>query len=142
MIEVTQGAAPVILGLPHTGTIVPDDCAARLNATGTALADTDWNIHRLYDGLLDQVTTVRTPIHRYVIDANRSPGDESLYPGHNTTSLCPLTDFDGRPIYRAGRPAGCRRDRPPHRPLSCALSRRPRPGDRAGQGTAWVCRAL
>lgn len=103
MIEVTRGTSPVVLGLPHTGTVVPEDCAERLNETGSALADTDWNIHTLYAGLLDQATTVRTPIHRYVIDANRSPDDDSLYPGRNTTSLCPLTDFDGRPIYRAGR---------------------------------------
>ncbi len=45
------------------------------------------------------MTSVRTPIHRYVIDVNRDPSGESLYPGQNTTGLCPLTDFDGLPIY-------------------------------------------
>ncbi len=45
---------------------------------------------------------VSTPIHRYVIDANRDPSDVSLYPGQNTTSLCPTTTFDGDPIYREG----------------------------------------
>ncbi|MDO5657048.1 MAG: N-formylglutamate deformylase [Paracoccus sp. (in: a-proteobacteria)] len=98
-VEVTQGDSPVILGLPHTGTWLPPDIHARLNAGGQALADTDWHIHRLYDGLLPGATTVRATFHRYAIDANRGPDDASLYPGQNTTGLVPLTDFDGHPIW-------------------------------------------
>ncbi|PRY25459.1 formiminoglutamase [Aliiruegeria haliotis] len=99
VVEVTRGNSPLVLGLPHTGTYVPESVLDCLNANGRALADTDWHIHRLYDGLVD-ATTVRTTTHRYVIDANRDPGGGSLYPGQNTTALCPTTDFDGRPIYR------------------------------------------
>lgn len=102
MIEITQGDSPILLGLPHTGTDLPEEVAKALNNTGRALADTDWHIDRLYAGLLDSVTTVRTPIHRYAIDVNRGPDGASLYPGQNTTGLCPLTDFDGRPIYHEG----------------------------------------
>lgn len=102
MIEVQRGEGPIVLGLPHTGTDLPEEIAARLNERGLAIADTDWHIHRLYDGLLDGVTTVRTPIHRYAVDVNRGPDDSSLYPGQNTTGLCPVTDFDGNPIYRKG----------------------------------------
>jgi formiminoglutamase len=102
MIEVVQGNGPLVLGLPHTGTYVPPEIVARLNATGRALADTDWHIERLYDGLVGEVTTVRTRAHRYVIDVNRAPGGESLYPGQNTTGLIPLTDFEGAPIWRDG----------------------------------------
>ena len=98
-VEVTRGDSPVVLGLPHTGTHVAPGIMARLNARGRILADTDWHIHRLYDGLLPGVTTVRATFHRYVIDANREPNDESLYPGQNTTGLVPLTDFDGAPIW-------------------------------------------
>lgn len=98
-VEVTQGDSPVILGLPHTGTWLPDGIRARLNPRGQVLADTDWHIHRLYDGLLPGATTVRATFHRYVIDANRGPDDASLYPGQNTTGLVPLTDFDGEPIW-------------------------------------------
>ena len=102
LIDITQGNSPLVLGLPHTGTDIPDDCLARLNDTGRAMADTDWHIHRLYDGLVPDVTCVRTPFHRYVIDVNRDPSGASLYPGQNTTGLCPTTDFDGLPIYRTG----------------------------------------
>ncbi|KII17465.1 N-formylglutamate deformylase [Phaeobacter sp. S60] len=103
MIEVIQGASPLVLGLPHTGTDVPPDIWECLNETGRALADTDWHIHDLYSGLAEEVTTVRTPIHRYVIDVNRDPAGISLYPGQNTTTLVPLTDFDGLPIWQDGK---------------------------------------
>ncbi len=102
MIEVTQGSSPLVLGLPHTGTEVPPEIWRGLNDTGREMADTDWHIHALYDGLAQDVTTVRTPLHRYVIDVNRAPDGASLYPGQNTTGLCPVTDFDGRAIYQEG----------------------------------------
>ena len=102
MIEVQQGGGPIVLGLPHTGTDVPEEIWERLNARGQSLADTDWHIHKLYDALGHDVTKVRTPIHRYVVDVNRAPDDVSLYPGLNTTGLCPLTGFDGEAIYQDG----------------------------------------
>ncbi|MTH77910.1 N-formylglutamate deformylase [Paracoccus aestuariivivens] len=98
-VEVTQGDSPVILGLPHTGTWLPEEIRAQLNPRGQVLADTDWHIERLYDGLLPGATTVRATFHRYVIDANRGADDASLYPGQNTTGLVPVTDFDGEPIW-------------------------------------------
>jgi len=101
--EIKRGSSPVILGMPHTGTNVPPDTWERLNGLGRELADTDWHIHRLYDGLLPDATVVRATYHRYVIDANRDPADISLYPGQNTTGLVPSTDFDGRPIWNAGQ---------------------------------------
>ena len=100
--EVKQGSSPVILGLPHTGTDVPDAIWSRLNDNGRLLADTDWHIHTLYDGLLADATTVRATFHRYVIDANRDPAGVSLYPGQNTTGLVPTSDFDGKPIWNSG----------------------------------------
>ena len=131
MIEVVQGGGPIVLGLPHSGTDVPADIWETLNETGRALADTDWHIDRLYNGLGHDVTTVCTPIHRYVIDVNRGPDDASLYPGQNTTGLCPLTDFDGRAIYLEDQEPdnaeiARRRDTfhtPYHRALSTELAR-------------------
>jgi N-formylglutamate deformylase len=102
VVEVVEGDGPVVLGLPHAGTWLPEDVRGRLNAVGRGLADTDWHIDRLYDGLLPGATTVRAVAHRYVIDVNRGPDGASLYPGRNTTGLCPVTDFDGRPIWEKG----------------------------------------
>lgn len=101
--DVQQGQGPIVLGQPHGGTDIPDAIAARLNDTGRALADTDWHINRLYSDLLSDITVVRSNVHRYVIDANRDPGGQSLYPGQNTTTLVPLTDFDGRSIWKSGQ---------------------------------------
>jgi formiminoglutamase len=102
-LTVTEGDSPVILGMPHGGTWLPDDLSTRLNDNGRKLADTDWHIDRLYAGLLPGVTTVAATFHRYVIDANRDPAGHSLYPGQNTTELCPTTDFDGLPIWAEGQ---------------------------------------
>ncbi|MEL6518615.1 MAG: N-formylglutamate deformylase [Pseudomonadota bacterium] len=125
-IEVRRGNSPLVLGLPHTGTWLPEDVARDLNDRGRALADTDWHVDRLYADLVDDVTTVRTPVHRYVIDVNRDPTGISLYPGQNTTALCPETDFDGYPIYHEGGTpnAGAIADRTKryHAPYHMALS--------------------
>lgn len=101
-VEIIEGDSPLILCQPHSGTEIPDEILARLNPRGAARADTDWHIGRLYDGLAPRASVVRARFHRYVIDANRSPDGASLYPGQNTTGLCPLTDFDGEPIYNEG----------------------------------------
>ncbi len=100
VVEVTEGDGPVVLGLPHTGTFVPEDVAAGLNVEGLLLRDTDWHVEALYAGLLPGATTVRAMFHRYVIDANRDPSGESLYPGQTTTGLVPQTTFDNVPIWR------------------------------------------
>jgi formiminoglutamase len=101
--DVHSGDSPIVLGQPHGGTYVPDEIAARLNDNGRELVDTDWHITQLYSGLLPGASVVKSNIHRYVIDANRDPAGVSLYPGQNTTTLVPLTDFDGRPIWKAGQ---------------------------------------
>jgi N-formylglutamate deformylase len=99
-VEVVQGIGPIILGMPHGGTFVPDDIATTLNENGKILADTDWHIARLYHRFQRHASFVKANFHRYVIDANRDPSGVSLYPDSNTTQLVPLTDFDGSPIWR------------------------------------------
>ena len=123
-VEVVRGNGPLILGLPHTGTYLPEAIRAKLNARGRILADTDWHIERLYDGLLPNVTTVRATFHRYVIDANRGPDDASLYPGQNTTGLVPVTDFDGEPLWTEEPDADgiARRKADFHAPYHAALA--------------------
>jgi formiminoglutamase len=127
LVEITQGSSPIVLGLPHTGTEIPDEIRVLLNDTGCAIADTDWHIHNLYADLLEGATCVRTTVHRYVIDVNRDPEGQSLYPGQNTTGLCPLTDFDGHPIYRDGQEPDARqievRRRAYHQPYHAALQK-------------------
>ena len=42
-------------------------------------------------------------MHINLIDLNRSPEDTSLYPGQDTTGLCPIDTFDKQPIYKDGK---------------------------------------
>lgn len=98
-VTITRGTGPIVLGQPHCGTHVPEQIVRKLNDTGRTLVDTDWHVDRLYEGLLEDVTIVRANFHRYVIDPNRDPTGESLYPGQNTTGLVPLTTFDDQFIW-------------------------------------------
>jgi formiminoglutamase len=100
---VKRGAAPLVVSLPHTGTGLPPDIAAKVTSPWLAGKDTDWWIDRLYDFADDiGATTIRTVISRTVIDVNRDPSGASLYPGQATTDLVPTTTFDGEPLWRAG----------------------------------------
>ena len=102
-VDIKPGTSPLILAMPHSGTFVPDDILARLSPAGTTLADTDWHIDRLYEDLAPDAAVIRANFHRYVIDANRGPEGQSLYPGQNTTGLCPLISFGNDPLYQAGK---------------------------------------
>ena len=99
-VEIMRGTSPIVLGMPHVGTFLPDDIRDNLNANGQKLADTDWHIERLFADLLPNTTSVQAKFHRYGIDANRDPLGESLYPGQNTTTLVPMSDFDGVDIWQ------------------------------------------
>ena len=102
-LTVREGAAPLLLCIPHTGTDIPADVEAKLVSPWLGRKDTDWWIDRLYAFAerLD-ASVVRTAISRTVIDANRDPAGVSLYPGQPTTELCPATTFDGELLYRGG----------------------------------------
>jgi len=145
--DVQSGDGPVILGQPHGGTFLPDDIAARLNENGRVLKDTDWHIARLYDGLLSDVSVVKSNVHRYVIDANRDPSGNSLYPGQNTTTLVPQTDFDGAPIWRDGQEPSVDeiedRRRRFHAPYHLALAQEiERAKDRHGVAILFDCHSI
>ncbi len=98
-----QGQAPLLVSLPHDGTRVPADIAARMTASARRVPDTDWHVSRLYEFARGLGASILVPTHsRYVVDLNRPPDDTSLYPGQNTTGLCPVTQFSGEPVYLPG----------------------------------------
>ena len=99
-----QGTAPLLVSVPHDGTFVPDDIAQRLTPAARRVPDTDWHIARLYAFARELGASMIVPTHsRYVVDLNRSEDDVSLYPGQNTTGLCPVVRFSGEPVYLQGR---------------------------------------
>ena len=94
------GTTPLFVSLPHNGTALPDDIAARMMPAAQRAPDTDWHVSRLYAFARELgASTIVPKYSRYVIDLNRPPDDTSLYPGQNTTGLCPLVQFSGEPIY-------------------------------------------
>ncbi len=125
-VRITRGDSPLVLGLPHAGTHVPEAVRAALNDEGRVLRDTDWHIDRLYADLVPGATCVAATVHRYVIDANRDPTGRTLYPGRSTTGLVPLTTFDNVPIWRDGMEPGAadtaRRLAACHAPYHAALA--------------------
>jgi formiminoglutamase len=103
-LEITPGAAPLILSIPHAGTEIPEPCQPALRSLWLARKDADWWLPQLYAFAEDLgATIIRTHISRTIIDVNRDPSGASLYPGQATTELCPTTTFDGEPLYREGQ---------------------------------------
>ena len=99
-----RGSAPLVVSLPHDGTHVPGDIAARFTATARGVPDTDWHVARLYDFARGLGASILVPRYsRYVVDLNRGEDDTSLYPGQNTTGLCPVRQFDGSAVYLEGQ---------------------------------------
>jgi N-formylglutamate deformylase len=98
-----QGTRPLLISMPHVGTHVPPELAARFTPEARQVPDTDWHLERLYDFAAALGASVLVATHsRYVIDLNRPPDGASLYPGQSVTGLCPVDTFDDTPVYAAG----------------------------------------
>lgn len=98
------GTTPLLVSLPHDGTALPDDIASRMTPAARRVPDTDWHVSRLYAFARELGASVIVPaFSRYVVDLNRPPDDVSLYPGQNTTGLCPLVRFSGELVYLPGQ---------------------------------------
>lgn len=98
------GHAPLLVSLPHDGSHIPEALAARMTPGARGAPDTDWFVSRLYAFARDLGASILRPFHsRYVVDLNRPPDDVSLYPGQNTTGLCPTVRFTGEPVYLPGQ---------------------------------------
>lgn len=126
------GTSPLLISLPHDGHRLPEGFSRRLTDTAASLPDTDWHMERLYAFARDLGASMIVPVYsRYVVDLNRSPDDVSLYPGQNTTGLCPMVQFSGEPVYLEGQAPGAAEVlerveqywRPYHGALSGELSR-------------------
>ena len=102
-LEITEGSLPLVLSIPHSGTHIPEHLKPGLVSPFRASCDTDWWVERLYDFAANLgASIVRTTLSRTVIDVNRDPSGQSLYPGQATTGLCPVTTFDGTALYAPG----------------------------------------
>lgn len=103
ILEIERRTGPLVVSIPHLGTVIPDYLRDGYTPQALWLADTDWHLDRLYAfaKALD-ATVIHAKISRYVIDVNRPATGESLYPGMITTTLCPTETFRGEPLYVDG----------------------------------------
>ena len=127
-----RGSAPLLVSLPHVGTLIPDRLKSRLVDRALATEDADWHLDRLYAFARDLGASLIVPRYsRYVIDLNRPPENTPMYAGANNTELVPTRFFSGEPLYReAQAPADAEvqqrleRDwRPYHEALAGELAR-------------------
>ena len=126
------GTQPLLVSLPHVGTLIPEALKPLLVDRALAVEDTDWHLATLYDFARSLGASLIVPRHsRYLIDLNRPPENTPMYVGTNNTELCPSRFFTGEPLYRDGQapaPAAVqqRRDsywQPYHDALAAELAR-------------------
>jgi N-formylglutamate deformylase len=99
----TRGTAPLLISIPHAGTQIPAALAALMTPIAREVDDTDWHLERLYAFAEEMGASILAPANsRYVIDLNRPPDGANLYPGRDTTGLCPVDTFNSEPLYPAG----------------------------------------
>jgi N-formylglutamate deformylase len=130
--SLVRGTQPLLISIPHLGTELPAHVAGQMSGVAAVLRDTDWHLDRLYDFAAGMGASVlQARVSRYVIDLNRPPTGESLYPGQTTTGLCPTETFPGEALYAPGREPdaaelACRLEdywRPYHDALASELAR-------------------
>ena len=100
-----RGSVPLLISLPHNGTVIPDHLAKRMHPRARRSPDTDWHVDQLYEPLAaDLGASIIKPVaSRYVIDLNRPSDGHALYPGRRETGLVPTISFDGEPLYLDGQ---------------------------------------
>jgi N-formylglutamate deformylase len=129
-----QGRVPLLISLPHVGTEIPPELTGRLVPRALASEDSDWHLERLYGPLAEKLgaSLIVPRYSRYVIDLNRPPDDQPLYPGASGgTGLVPTRFFTDDPLYVEGAApdaveVDARREaywRPYHAALAAELAR-------------------
>lgn len=100
-----RGTVPLLISIPHLGTMIPDAQRATMTDIGRQCEDADWHLDTLYSfarGMGASVLAAR--YSRYVVDLNRPPDDGNLYPGQTATGLFPRHTFRGEPLYLDDKP--------------------------------------
>jgi len=87
------------VSMPHSGVDIPPGIESGLISPWLARKDADWWVNCLYDFRIraGRDGDPHSHLAPRFIDCNRDPSGVSLYPGQNTTELCPTTTFDGDP---------------------------------------------
>jgi len=104
--EFQTGSSPLLISIPHAGTVLPPGLGERLTAEARQLPDTDWYVDRLYEfakGMGASMLIAKAA--RLVVDLNRPSDDQPLYSADQTrlmTGVLPMQCFSGEAVYRTG----------------------------------------
>jgi N-formylglutamate deformylase len=104
--EPTAQRVPILLSVPHCGTLIPQALKTEYRADKIEfIDDTDWFVHDLYNFAPAMgISLLSANVSRWVIDLNRHPESKPLYSdGRVITGLCPTTNFIGGTIYNDNR---------------------------------------
>jgi len=109
--DFTPGSLPLLVSIPHAGTLLTPEVEAGLSEAARGLPDTDWHIPLLFDFVRDLGASVLIGRYsRFVIDLNRPADNQPLY-ATATTGLFPETLFDGSPTFAPGKtPSAAQRE--------------------------------
>lgn len=98
-----KGTQPLLVSVPHAGTLLPDDQRPRYVERALGFEDTDWHLATLFDFVRELGASLIVPRYsRYLVDLNRPRENAPMYPGVNNTELCPTRFFSGDALYRDG----------------------------------------
>jgi N-formylglutamate deformylase len=97
---ISKGNIGMLISMPHNGEAIANEIANTMTDTAKKVPDTDWYMDKLYD-FADKlgISIIKPKYSRYVIDLNRDITGINLYPGANSTELCPTTAFDNSALY-------------------------------------------
>lgn len=99
-----SGRSPILISMPHVGKKIPKEIASKFTHEAMQLPDVDWHLETLYDmAKAYDISVISAEYARYVIDLNRPCENTSLYPGLDTTGLCPIDTFSKQPLYLEGK---------------------------------------
>ena len=99
----SKAASPLLISVPHAGTLIEESVMKRLNHSAHHMIDTDWHMDEIAAEAAGSNASVLAALYsRYMIDLNRPANDQPLYQGA-TTGLVPSIDFDGNSLYREGQ---------------------------------------
>lgn len=97
--EFKAARLPLLVSVPHAGTLLPGGLESRFSEVAGGLPDTDWFVGRLYKWVTGiGAGLIVANYSRYVIDLNRPPDDAALYQS-TVPGLVPLMTFSGAPLY-------------------------------------------
>lgn len=125
---------PVVLHIPHSGTVIPDDLRPDFaippeEIERELLLMTDWHTERLFRNALPGAEAVVFPVSRLVVDPERFPDDAREPMAALGMGAVYHSRQDGTPLLRPGLPAERREAvmrrfyQPHHAALAAAVGR-------------------